>query len=145
MFVVCIFRLCGAVRHVVTILFRSSYYLKDFDVLTFIHIEMNNYLKINNFCVKSGILLCLPPEFLPLSGLLTRWCASTLGTALLCSSRAGSFLYHKLSLTHCSIISNTYIFKNIFKPSYPLLFALSKSDTFHTVNHCRKTSKMRDK
>ena len=34
-------------------------------------------------------LICLPPEFLPVSGPLTWWCASTLGAALLCSSRAG--------------------------------------------------------
>ena len=32
----------------------------------------------------------LPPEFLPMLGLLTRWCASTLGAALVCSSKAGS-------------------------------------------------------
>ena len=31
----------------------------------------------------------LPLEFLPVSGPLMQWCASTLGTALLCSSRAG--------------------------------------------------------
>ena len=37
-------------------------------------------------------LICLTPEFLPASGPLTRWCASTLGAALLCSSRAGSWL-----------------------------------------------------
>ena len=34
----------------------------------------------------------LPPEFFPVSGLTERWCASTLGAALLCSSRAGSDL-----------------------------------------------------
>ena len=33
----------------------------------------------------------LPPEFIPVSGQLTWWCASTLGAALLCSSRAGSW------------------------------------------------------
>ena len=32
----------------------------------------------------------LPLEFLPVSRLLTQWCASLLGTALLWSSRAGS-------------------------------------------------------
>ena len=35
------------------------------------------------------IIIRLPPEFLPVLGPLTRWCASILGTALLCSSRAG--------------------------------------------------------
>ena len=35
-------------------------------------------------------IIRLPPEFLPVVGLLTWWCASTLGTALLCSSSAGS-------------------------------------------------------
>ena len=33
-----------------------------------------------------------PTEFLPVSGPSERWCASTLGFALLCSSRAGSDL-----------------------------------------------------
>ena len=33
----------------------------------------------------------LPPEFLPVSGQTERWCASALGTALLFSSRAGSW------------------------------------------------------
>ena len=37
-------------------------------------------------------IICLSPEFLPVLGPLTRWCASTLGAALLCSSRAGSDL-----------------------------------------------------
>ena len=37
------------------------------------------------------IIICLPLEFLPVSGWLTRWCASTLGTALLCSTRVGQF------------------------------------------------------
>ena len=37
-------------------------------------------------------IIPLPPEFLPVLGLLTRWCASTLGAALLCSSRADSDL-----------------------------------------------------
>ena len=34
--------------------------------------------------------ISLPPEFLPVVGPLTRWCATLLGAALLCSSRAGS-------------------------------------------------------
>ena len=37
-----------------------------------------------------NFLIRLPPEFLPVSGPTERWCASTLGAALLCSSRAGS-------------------------------------------------------
>ena len=36
-------------------------------------------------------IIRLPPEFLPVSGLLTWWCDSTLGAALLCSSKAGSW------------------------------------------------------
>ena len=39
-----------------------------------------------------GFFIRLPSEFLPVSGLLTGGCASTLGTVLLCSSRAGSFI-----------------------------------------------------
>ena len=39
-------------------------------------------------CFRTSFLICLPPEFLPVVGLLTQWCASTLGAALLCSSRA---------------------------------------------------------
>ena len=35
------------------------------------------------------IFFILPPEFLPVLGPLTEWCASTLDAALLCSSRAG--------------------------------------------------------
>ena len=35
--------------------------------------------------------ICLSSEFLPVSGPLTRWCALTLGAALLCSSRTGSW------------------------------------------------------
>ena len=38
------------------------------------------------------IIIHLLPEFLPVLRPLTRWCASTLGTALLCSSRGGSDL-----------------------------------------------------
>ena len=37
-----------------------------------------------------GFFICHPSEFLPVSGPLTRLCASTLGAALLCSFRAGS-------------------------------------------------------
>ena len=37
---------------------------------------------------KCILFFCLPPEFLPVSAPLIRWCASTLGTALSCSSRA---------------------------------------------------------
>ena len=37
-------------------------------------------------------IIRLPLKFLLVLGLLTWWCASTLGTALLCSSRAGSDL-----------------------------------------------------
>ena len=36
--------------------------------------------------------ICRSPEFLPVSGLSEPWCTSTLGAALLCSSRAGSDL-----------------------------------------------------
>ena len=35
-------------------------------------------------------IICIPPEFIPVLGPLTLWCASTLGAALLCSSRADS-------------------------------------------------------
>ena len=35
--------------------------------------------------------VCFPPEFLPVSGPLTQWCASTLGATLLCSSWDGSW------------------------------------------------------
>ena len=38
------------------------------------------------------LIVCLPLEFLPVLGLLTWWCASTLGAALLWSSRVGSDL-----------------------------------------------------
>ena len=38
-------------------------------------------------------IIRLPPESLPVSGSLTWWCASTLGAALLCSSRAGSWFW----------------------------------------------------
>ena len=40
--------------------------------------------------VNFFLIICLLPELAPVSGPLTQWCASTLGTALLCSSRAGS-------------------------------------------------------
>ena len=43
---------------------------------------------VNN--ILSDFFIRLPPEFLPVVGPLTWWCASTLGAALLCSSRAGS-------------------------------------------------------
>ena len=44
------------------------------------------------FLVLFFLIIRLPPEFLPASGPTERWCASTLGAALLCSSRAGSDL-----------------------------------------------------
>ena len=40
---------------------------------------------------KMSFFVCLPPEFLPVSGLLTWICAITLGSALLCSCRVGSW------------------------------------------------------
>ena len=42
--------------------------------------------------LKKKTFFRLPLETLSELGLLTRWCAFTLGTALLCSSRAGSDL-----------------------------------------------------
>ena len=53
----------------------------------------------------SFFVICLSPEFLPVSGPLTRWCASTLGVALLCSSRAGSWFgaYIQIGLRALSI------------------------------------------
>ena len=41
-------------------------------------------------CFFIIITIRLPPEFLLMIGLLTWWCASTLGAALPCGSRAGS-------------------------------------------------------
>ena len=38
------------------------------------------------------LIICLPTEFIPVLGPLTQLCASTLGAALLCSTRAGSVL-----------------------------------------------------
>ena len=47
----------------------------------------------------------LPPEFLPASGPDDWWCASTLGAALLCSSRVGSWFgaYIQIGLRALSI------------------------------------------
>ena len=50
--------------------------------------ENYNSLKAHNFFL---FFICLHPEFLPVPGPLTRWCASTLGAALLCISRTGSW------------------------------------------------------
>ena len=47
-------------------------------------------LLFNFFCCFPLFIVCLSPEFLPVSGPLTWWCASTFGAALLCSSRVGS-------------------------------------------------------
>ena len=44
------------------------------------------------FCFPVYFFIRLPPEFLPVLGPLTRRCASTLGAALLCSSRVGSYI-----------------------------------------------------
>ena len=57
-------------------------------------------------------IIRLPSEFLPMSGALTRLCASTLGPARLCSSRAGSWfgawITYKLFLTPSGI--RTWVF-----------------------------------
>ena len=46
------------------------------------------------YCVlqRCFFIIRLPSEFLPVSGPTEQWCASALGAALLCSSRAGSDL-----------------------------------------------------
>ena len=52
-----------------------------------------NYFRISSIeRILKKIIIHLPPEFLPVSEPLTRWCPSTLGTALLCSFRACSSL-----------------------------------------------------
>ena len=53
---------------------------------TFVDMKSEVEKKVKQF------FICLPQEFLPVLGSLTRQCASTLGAALLCSSRAGSDL-----------------------------------------------------
>ena len=55
--------------------------------------NFKKYVK-NYFWTLSTVFffIRLPLEFLPASGPTDRWCASTLGTALLVSSRAGSDL-----------------------------------------------------
>ena len=45
---------------------------------------------------NTALFIRFSPEFLPVLGLLTQWCASTLGAALLCSSRAGSIILYYL-------------------------------------------------
>ena len=54
------------------------------------------------------LFIRLPPEFLPVSGPLTPWCTSTLGAALLCSSRASSWFraYVWFMGTPCAVIVN---------------------------------------
>ena len=43
----------------------------------------------------------LPPEFLPVSGLLTRWCASTLSAAMLCMDGLSTAVINLHFLTIC--------------------------------------------
>ena len=53
----------------------------------------------------------LPPEFLPVLGLLTPWCASTLGAAVLCSYCSVMWPCHT---DHClSCCKNEYLQSNI--------------------------------
>ena len=42
------------------------------------------------------LIVRLPLEFLPVSGPLTQWFASTLGATLLCSSRVGSWFFFEV-------------------------------------------------
>ena len=46
---------------------------------------------IGSLLVELFLIIRFPLEFLPVPGPLTWWCASTLSTALLCSSRAGAW------------------------------------------------------
>ena len=72
------------------LVFVSSAFLK-FVICVLAHkkriVKMTESMWPNEFF----LIIRLPPEFLPVSGPLTWWFASTLGTALLCSSRAGSW------------------------------------------------------
>ena len=49
--------------------------------------EIGKLVACAQAAINNRFFIYLSPEFLPVSGPLTRWCASTFGTALLCSSR----------------------------------------------------------
>ena len=72
------------------------------------------------------IIIRLPPEFLPASGPTERWCASTLGAALLISSRVGS--------DFGACIQNG--FEGM---SYLLDMCWSRQYSFNLVRHLEKT------
>ena len=100
----------------------------------------------NNWTPKSGFIsmmdfFCvrLPPEFLTVSGPLTWWCASTLGTALLGSSLAGStmdfcpnFEWYK-----CHKIRQMPL-KNWKSPDFGHLFFFWFSNAFQILNPGQK-------
>ena len=69
--------------------------------------------------LKETIFICLPLEFLPVSEPLIWWCASTLGAALLYSSRASSWfrLYHNCDINYYHKYFTTLIIWNILKDS----------------------------
>ena len=54
--------------------------------------KLLNCKEVQFYKLNLDFFIPLPPEFLPVSGQTERWCAYTLGTALLISSRAGTGL-----------------------------------------------------
>ena len=73
------------------------------------------------------VFVCLPPEFLPVAGLLTRWCASTLGAALLCNSRVGSWLGAYIQTWGwglCQLVSSSQVASVVGFLAIPFFFTL---------------------
>ena len=87
---------------------QPKYALKVLTQFSEIHSTLAiEHFDAGDFAVLTQVIIFfirLPPEFLPVLGTLTRSCVSTLGAALLCSSRAGSDYNQtkKLMARHCS-------------------------------------------
>ena len=75
------------------------------------------------------VFICLPTEFLPALGPTERWCAFTLGTALLISSRAGSDLglVSRLVWGLCQLGSSSQVWDEIKS-----VFLTSNKCSFYT-------------
>ena len=86
-----------------------SYYLAFALSYTRILAENSKNLDVYNYLdnlpkvqkkIRFFFFIGLPPEFFHVSGPLTQWCASTVGTALLYSSRVDSFVKTSFSFTN---------------------------------------------
>ena len=78
------------------------FYSINIDKVTYFSYLLNDLFSSIMQIWQLFLIFRLPPEFLPVSGPSTRWCAFTLAATLLYSSRAGAYVWNQIRRIYSS-------------------------------------------